>query len=320
MYLKYPSSLDENLQLYADFQLPSQPSHLRLHFHGWHGSVNKQHQDNVAASEKKSQLMIHVEMRGRGDSTGKPDCNGWELQDAIDAVEFARSKFSEYIIEPDKVFLSGGSGGGGNVLAILGKFPDYFCRAHVDCGISDYVRFYNEDAVGEFRDEMEGAGWIGGNPTNNKNAYLSRGGLTSVQNLLTPVIIFHGQNDIRVPATHARDYIKAAQQLDKWPLITYVELPDCGGGDHWSNITLEQKNFHQSLASSYMELPSDPIQIPRKGKFIIPGFLKTKEFSVTLDTIDDIAELIYDLDKSYFEINKSAKILYNDKVINPLQY
>lgn len=51
-----------------------------------------------------------------------------------------------------------------------------------------------------------------------------------------------------------------------------------------------------------------PIEIPRKGKFIITGYLKTKHFEVILDSIDKIGEVAYNLDNLEFTItSKSSK-------------
>ena len=311
MYLSYPSSLDPGLTLYADFELPKQKAHLHLNMHGWHGCVKTQHRDNVQAvrGDAMEWFFIRPEMRGRGDSAGSPDCNGYELQDAIDAVEYARRHFADKILEPEKVYLSGGSGGGGNVLALLGKFPDYFCRAHADCGVYDYAEWFRGDAKGEFRDEMEGQGWIGGNPDTRPEAYQSRSGISTVRNILTPLIMFHGENGIRVPAEQARRLMDMAMKCRKCALIHYFELPNCGGKDHWTDITPELKEFRESTASAFMALPSPVIRMPRSGCLTVAGYLKTKDFEVSLDSVDNVAELRYDLDKDAFELSRPGTII-----------
>ena len=309
MYLSYPSSIDPGLELYAAFDLPEKPGYLHLHFHGWHGAV-KPHRDNVAAvGGGRNWFFIRPEMRGRGRSGGKPDCNGFELQDAVDAVDFARKNFPDLILEPEKVWLSGGSGGGGNVLAALGKFPDFFCRAHADCGVYDYARWFRDDAVGEFRDEMEGQGWIGGTPDTNPEAYRSRSGVTTVGNLLTPLIVFHGEKDFRVPALQAHLLLEEAAKQGKHALLSYFELPGTGGADHWTGITPELRDFREKTAAAFMALPGPAIALPRRGRFTVAGYLKTREFEVSLDSIDRVAELEYDLDRGYFKSEAHGTLL-----------
>lgn len=314
MYLPYPSSLDPKLTLYADFDIPEQKAHLHLNLHGWHGCVKTQHRDNVEAVRGQAEwFFIRPEMRGRGDSNGKPDCNGNELQDAIDAVEYAKQHFADKILEPEKVYLSGGSGGGGNVLALLGKFPDYFCRAHADCGIYDYAAWYRGDTKGEFRDEMEGKGWIGGNPDTNAEAYKSRSGITTVCNIQTPTILFHGENDIRVPAEQARCLMGEVRRQQKCALVHYFELPNCGGKDHWTGITPELMAFRESTASAFMALPSPAIRMPRSGVLTVAGYIATKDFSIRLESVDNVAQLRYDLDKNIFELSKPGTIMQTSK-------
>lgn len=310
MYLQYPSSLNPELKLYADFNIPEEKGFLHLNFHGWHGNAKTQHRDNVQTvyGDDERWFLIRPDMRGRADSTGKPDCNGFELQDAIDAVEYARKEFSDRILEPEKVYLSGGSGGGGNVLAILGKFPDYFCRAHADCGIYDYAAWFRGDTVGEFRDEMEGEGWIGGTPDSNPEAYRSRSGITTVCNLQTPVILFHGENDIRVPAEQARCLMDEVRRQHKNHLASYFELPGCGGKNHWSDISPELKAFREQTAAAFMALPSPIVRMPRRGCLNVAGYLKTREYEVTLESIDQVAILRYDLDQDSFELSMPGTI------------
>ena len=44
-----------------------------------------------------------------------------------------------------------------------------------------------------------------------------------------------------------------------------------------------------------------PIDLPRKGRLIVQGYVVTKHFSVFCDSIDNMGEIIYDLDADSFE-------------------
>ncbi|NQU09281.1 prolyl oligopeptidase family serine peptidase, partial [bacterium] len=157
-YAAYPSRLDPGLQLFGRFVAAGGPAPVLLRMHGWHGSVKETHRDNVEPSEAGLFHEIHPEMRGRGDSRGRPDANGYELQDAVDALAAGSSCLGPGCDPAAAPLLWGGSGGGGNVLGLVGKFPDLFAAAVAECGISDYALWFAHDQVGEFRDELEGAG------------------------------------------------------------------------------------------------------------------------------------------------------------------
>ncbi|MEE9431173.1 MAG: prolyl oligopeptidase family serine peptidase [Melioribacteraceae bacterium] len=310
IYLSYKSTQDTSLTLYANFFKPKKPSPIIVWMHGWHGRAKRRSADDVPPSLSKEWFLIQPDMRGRADSEGKQDCNGWELQDIVDAVEFAKKEYPNLISNPERICLIGGSGGGGNVLGLVGKFPDYFSAALAEFVISDYGMWYRADTLKkEFRDEMETKGWIGGSPSNNAEAYRSRGGLTTVENLLTPLAIIHGDRDIRVQVEQARAYVEKAKQVGTSNHINYLELPGVGAyikGAHWENATKEQKQAKVQLTKNHFAKNLSPIEIPRSGKFIVTGYLKTKHFEVILESIDNIGEIIYNLDKDEYIVKSNS--------------
>jgi pimeloyl-ACP methyl ester carboxylesterase len=302
-YRRYPSSQDPSLALYARFTIPSEPRPLRVGMHGWHGQVKTPHDDNVREAAPTDWLWILPEMRGRGDATGKPDANGWELQDAVDAVDFALREYGDRVATPESIFLSGGSGGGGNVLGLVGKFPDRFCAAVCECGISDYGLWFEHDGVGEFRDELEGKGWVGGTPATNPEGYASRGGLTTLPNLLTPLFVVHGDSDLRCPVEQARRYVEKAKALGKAALVDYLELAGVGRQGHYEGATPAQLAERDRRKEAHLAAHAAPVEIPRKGRMVVAGYLKTRHFEVVLDHVDRVADLAYDLDARRFDLS-----------------
>ncbi len=243
-------------------------------------------------------------MRGRKYSTGKPDCNGFELYDFYDAYKYAIKNYSRFISDTNQVYFSGESGGGGNGYAILGKFPDLFCSAIIYCGISNYSLWYRDDDAGEFRDEM--LPWIGCTPDQNPMAYASRSGITTASDLLTPVYIVHGETDLRVPVYQARNFFKKAKELNK--KVEYYELKGVGTRDHYGNITESQKKEKEMAASRALAKHPVPV-LPEKGSFIVAGYIVTKYFSVFLDSIDKVAQIEYNIK------NKSIKFISGKGVV-----
>lgn len=80
---------------------------------------------------------ISVTMRGREGSQGVRDSGGVEIYDIYDAVEAVKASYAAYV-NPSNVHITGYSGGGGNAMSALTKFPDYFCLGSSFYGMSDY--------------------------------------------------------------------------------------------------------------------------------------------------------------------------------------
>ena len=270
---------------------PEKPSYLVATTHGWHMSIDA----NVEYDKPQSPyLLVEVDMRGRAYSTGTPDCNGLELYDVYDAIRFALQEYKEYLLDEKLIYFEGGSGGGGNALAIAVKFPDLFSAVNAMCPISDYYEWYQTDCeLGEFRDEMDV--WICPAPENNREAYNSRSGLALMPNLLTSVQICHGTTDIRVPFSLTALYQKRASALNK-PVLVYA-MEGVGTREHFGNITPEQYAEMERVCRENISLHRTPISIPRKGSFIVGGYLVTKEFSVFLPSLDKVVTIDYDLDR-----------------------
>ncbi|WP_053374399.1 alpha/beta hydrolase family protein [Paenibacillus sp. FJAT-27812] len=295
----YPSSIHPELSLAMRILKPRKPSPICVTTHGWHMSIpaftymDTPHQEG-------DYLIIEVDMRGRAFSDGEPDCNGWELLDVIDAVHYVRKHYADCIINPEVTYFEGGSGGGGNAYAIIGKFPDFFSAATAMCGITDYGMWYEQDEIGEFRDELDV--WIGFPPQTNVEAYQSRSGLALLGNVLTPLFIAHGESDIRVPVQHAHLYMQRVMDLGQQERVSYLELEGVGTREHWGNATEEQMRQMRELSEQNRRKYNVPIEIPATGVFTVAGYLITKEFSVILNSLDKVAQVIYDLQKNEFKV------------------
>ena len=286
-FIQIPSTISDSVQFAVVTYKPQKPSRILLLSHGWHMSVRP---PKDAQNPYPDFLTIQVDMRGRKYSTGVQDCNGYELYDFYDAYQYALKHYSNLISEATQVYFFGGSGGGGNGLGLLGKFPDLFCSSVILAPMSDYALWFEQDTVGEFRDEM--IPWIGYTPMENNEAYRSRSGITTVSNLLTPVYLIHGGTDVRVPVVHSQNYVEAAKEFDK--PITYLELDNVGTRAHWGNITQRQEDLKSDMVSRGLSYHPSPV-LPKNGRLVIAGFIVTRHFSVFLDSIDAVGVIRYDL-------------------------
>lgn len=126
-------------------------------------------------------------------------------------------------------------------------------------------------------------------------AYRSRGGLTTVGNLLTPTLGFHGSDDARVPVLHARLWVGAAHGAGRGALVTYHEQAGVGDHRHNGNETKAQLAFRNRTSDDFLRAHRTPPLLPERGSFIVAGYVKTARFEVMLDSVDRVGRVEYDL-------------------------
>jgi len=282
-YDYYTCSLDPSLRLGAEFHVPDVPRPLCLFFHGWHMTAEQSRKAGAISPLLPEFFVVNVDMRGRGGSSGVPDASGFELIDGLDALEHARRTWPHLVEDTAGPFAVGGSGGGGNVLALVGKAPDTFAAAVSWAGMSDYALWYREDSAGVYRDEMDV--WIGGPPDENPEGYLSRGGLHVLDNLLTPLLLVHGRNDVAVPVRHTEEYVRRSRSLGKAQVK--VHYNDSGHDSAEWPLMLEHLRTHRR-----------PPEIPRRGRFLVHGFLACRPFRLILEDPSRMGRIEYRLDDS----------------------
>lgn len=84
-------------------------------------------------------MAILVAMRQRDGSDGVRDSGGLEIYDIFDAVEAVKADPAYAgAFNPDITYITGYSGGGGNTMSALTKFPDYWNAGAAFVGMSDY--------------------------------------------------------------------------------------------------------------------------------------------------------------------------------------
>jgi pimeloyl-ACP methyl ester carboxylesterase len=280
----YGSSLDPSLKLTAEFHVPDEPRPLCLFFHGWHMNAAGSRREGYMTALAKHFFVVNVDMRGRGGSNGKPDASGHELVDGLDALDYARQTWPDRVSTNAGPYLVGGSGGGGNTLALAGKAPDLFAAAAEWAGMSDYALWYRDDTAGQYRDEMEAKGWIGGSPDTNPEGYLSRGGLNVLPNLRSPLLVVHGLKDTSVPPHHAQAYQQRAADLGK----TNVDF-------HYSNAGHASEDFPRFI--EFFARHPRPPGLPQKGTLLVHSFLACREFRVILDHPSRVGTAAYETSK-----------------------
>ena len=141
----YPSTVtcdaDGPLDLVAEINYdgarPNAP--IAVVMHGYSGTEGKVEEVRANAQylRDKGFFAVSVAMRQRDGSDGIRDSGGLEIYDIYDAVEAVKEDYCG-LVNPDIVYITGYSGGGGNTMAALCKFPDTFNAGAAFFGMSDY--------------------------------------------------------------------------------------------------------------------------------------------------------------------------------------
>jgi dipeptidyl aminopeptidase/acylaminoacyl peptidase len=146
--------------------------------------------------------------------------------DLIDMVNWA---ISEGIANPEKIAITGASYGGYASFVGATFTPDVFCCAVPVVGITN-LQTLLENKPPYWAGFAEFVYQSYGDPRTEEGRKLlaDRSPIHKVENISKPMLIFHGQNDVRCKVSES-DTIVAAMQTKNIP-VTYVVYPDEGHG------------------------------------------------------------------------------------------
>ena len=188
-----------------------------------------------------------VVLRPTGHGPGSMYQNYGEV-DVLEAIEHVAS---HYIIDRDRITITGSSMGGAAVWYLISHYPDLFAGAAPFCGYCDYRLWEKPGGFTFYMNEWEEPSWQ------------SRSAAFLVENLEhTPVWIVHGEWDRAVGGGVSIEHSRQMTQLmrKKGYSYTYTEVPKTGHGCRvsaiWEKVILwllEQKKrrnpSHVSLVS-----------------------------------------------------------------------
>ncbi len=129
--------LDLKAELNYDDSSSNAPIAVVMHGYSGTSGLFDAVRGNAQYLRDKGFFAVSVAMRQREGSDGIRDSGGLEIYDIYDAVEAVKRDYPSRI-NPAIVYLTGYSGGGGNTMAAVCKFPDYFNVAAALFGMSDY--------------------------------------------------------------------------------------------------------------------------------------------------------------------------------------
>ncbi len=147
------------------------------------------------------------------------DWGGAPMQDALAAVDWA---VAEGLADPDRLGVTGGSYGGFLVAYLIGHDPRF--KAAVPCrSVINQVSAYGTTDE-QFFDEND----IPGTPWSNPEGYRQWSPITHADQITTPTLIIHSDDDTRVPIGQAEELFTAL--IRHGVEAELVRFPDEGHG------------------------------------------------------------------------------------------
>ncbi len=286
---------------------------------------------NARRFEEAGFFVVLPAMRQREGSEGIRDNGGVEIYDIYDAIESVKQTFPGQV-DSSNVSITGYSGGGGNVLSALTKFPDYFRVGAAYFGISDYgyntnSGFYFNGAPERIRTLLEAQP---GNPTPPSTSqitdrYLARASnLASKNNPFSEIHLFVNRDEKVCFPVHDTSYRDNALAAASYPgeftnIMVHIGdrglyqdfngngLNDPDEEQYWPHGQPTADQQHAGDAWYLHRLLTGQIPEPmlrEAGNFFVAGFVKTKRFMLWLgDGQNAAGDLAYSLaaSKKHFE-------------------
>ncbi|MCZ7647037.1 MAG: prolyl oligopeptidase family serine peptidase [Planctomycetota bacterium] len=276
--LKYKSSVDGIEPLQADLALvlDGKPKPLLVVMHGYGGNRKNMAAD-LNAHAPRGLVAVAPDMRGAGGSAGKFDSGGLEIHDILDAVLETLKKYPTEI-DPRNLNIVGYSGGGGNAIACMVRFPDLFQSCTSFFGISDYAAWNRSGGRKDCNASMERA--LGGGPDQQPEIYLARNFIPAAGNARAGSLHFAWDSqEAQCPPKMIEDFIAACKQAGVNRLQAHVSKP--GDKARWVHGYRPAGEAADALflPDVLAPKPASPA-LPPSGRLVVPGFLVTRAFAV----------------------------------------
>jgi pimeloyl-ACP methyl ester carboxylesterase len=318
--------LDLKAELNYDSARTNAPVMVLMHpFSGATGHFNS-YRTNAVRMRDAGFFVISPAMRGREGSDGTRDNGGVEVYDIHDAIEALKLSHPTYI-DATNISIIGYSGGGGNVMSALTKFPDTFRVGAAYFGMSDYgynttTGWYFNGAGSGRTPTMDAAP---GNPTPPADplvtdSYHARASnLASKNNPYSEIHLYANDNETispKINITSYRDHAIAnestAGEFDN--ITAHIGLPgvyqdfngnslnDANELQYWphQNPTIDQEQAGDLWYRSRLLAGTIPQPVLNASdELFVAGYVKTKRFGFWLgDGQNAAGSLTYSLSPS----------------------
>jgi dipeptidyl aminopeptidase/acylaminoacyl peptidase len=205
---------------------PGQRYPLILQVHGGpHGRFSAAFNTNAQIWAARGYAVLQGNPRGSSGRTlefSNANVNDWGGKDYIDVMNGVDHVISLGVADPDRLAIMGGSYGGFMTFWAVTQ-TDRFKAAIGHAGISDWYSFYGQTDIPNLLEFG-----FGGMPTNAPATYERWSPIRYAENVRTPLLITHGENDLRVPIAQAEQYFRTLKKLER--TVEFLRYPRAGHG------------------------------------------------------------------------------------------
>ena len=159
---------------------------------------------------------------GRTFEFSNANTNDWGGKDFVDIMKGVDHVISLGVADPEKLAIMGGSYGGFMTFWTITQ-TDRFKAAIGHAGISDWFSFFGQTDIPNLLEFG-----FGGLPSASKATYEKWSPIEFAANVKTPLLITHGENDLRVPIPQADQYYRLLKKLGK--TVEFLRYPREGHG------------------------------------------------------------------------------------------
>ena len=156
--------------------------------------------------------------QGYGRKHAEVTVNAWGTIDYEDCMSVARHIATQSYIDSKKMGVTGGSYGGYMTNWIV-THTDRFAAAVTQRSVTNFISFFGSSDFGFALDrEIKGAPWT------DLDSWWEMSPIKHVANIRTPLLIKHGENDLRCPIEQAEQLYVALKKLGR--TVDFVRFPE----------------------------------------------------------------------------------------------
>ena len=165
----------------------------------------------------------------------------WGGGDYLDVMAALGEALKRPYMDESRVVLHGSSYGGYLASWAVGH-TDRFSAAVIAAPVTNLVSFYGTSDIGVNFSEVQFAG----GPQEHMSWYIRHSPLTYAQNVSTPILLIHGEDDRRVSIEQSEQYFVALKRAGK--NVEFMRLPETGHGIFRAkHPEIREEYFHRML-------------------------------------------------------------------------